>query len=73
MSVRDVHLRINRLVVQDEGAISAADLEAAIGRAIGHRLDGPAPVGPRRSLPESIADGVLDHPRVAARVTPGGR
>ena len=50
-----------------------ADLEAAIAQAIGQRLQAPAPHGPCRSLPESIAEGVLDHPRVTALVTPGER
>ena len=72
MNGRDIRLSIGRLVVHDDGAFSAVDLEAAVGQAIRQRLEGRALRDGRRSLPERIADGVLDHPRVAARVTPGG-
>jgi hypothetical protein len=72
MSGRDIRLSIDRLVVHDDAALSAADLEAAIGQAIRQRLEGPARRDGERSLPERIADGVLGHPRVAAQVTPGG-
>jgi hypothetical protein len=64
VSARGVHLRIGRLVIHDETALSAADLEAAIGQAVRRRLEGDTP--PARSLSEHIANGVLGHPDVAA-------
>ena len=72
MSARDIHLRIGHLVVRDDGILRADELEAAIGQAIRQRLENAPLRDVRRSLPERIADGVLDHPRVNARVTPGG-
>ena len=66
MSVRDVHLHIGRLVVDDDGAFSAADLEASIGQAIRRRLEGLEPLGTHRSLSELIVDGVLGHPDVTS-------
>lgn len=72
MSVRDIHLHIGRLVVHDDRALPVADLEAAIGQAIRQRLESPAPVNARRSLPETIADGVFDHPRAARHMTSEG-
>lgn len=72
MTARDVHLHIGRLVVHDDGAYSAADLEAAIGQAIRQRLEGPTPISTHRSLSERIADGVLGHPDVASATLPTG-
>lgn len=72
MSARDVQVRIGHLVVHHDGTLRANDLEAAIGQAIRQRLESPPPRDVRHSLPDRIADGVLDHPRVKARVTPGG-
>jgi hypothetical protein len=70
VSARDFHLRIGRLVIRDEGALSAPDLAAAIGQAIRQRLEGAVPPDARRSLPERIADDVLGHPKVAAPALP---
>jgi hypothetical protein len=52
--------------------LSAADLESAIGQAINQRLGAAPLVGRRGSLPETIADGVLDHPRVSAHLPRDG-
>ena len=72
MSARDFDLRIGHLVVHDDGVLRAADLEAAVGQAIRQRLEGAPPASVRRALPETIADGVLDHPLVSSRLTREG-